>query len=255
MKKFILLPLLLCLMGVAVGDSAKKGLSDSTVGGTKRGSSGISFPSSGLVAYWKINDTLTDSVGGHDATSATPDYLPAKRLDGMRITGYQSPSIMYSSGADTWANLPFAVSWMQWIYPTIDSNNEGFAAKSSFANAAGDWDLGFVTGGANDVLVVRINGGALTVTAPSAIAINQWHLVGWTYDGSFVRLWIDDVNVISAAFVAPIGNSATYLGIGMYYSTSYGMTGLTDECGLWSRALPQADIDKLWNGGLGSFLP
>jgi len=82
-------------------------------------------------------------------------------------------------------------------------------------------------------------GGSVHVTSATYFTVGVWaHVVG-VYDGAYVRMYIDGVEVGTASALTGNLTSTTHdltiarLGIGNYYYYD----GLMDEVGIWERGL------------------
>jgi hypothetical protein len=77
---------------------------------------------------------------------------------------------------------------------------------------------------------------------------DQWHHVAGTYDGAFVRLYVDGAEVGSgtpaSASIAYSTEDLTHdLFIGRYGAgCAYGFPGAVDEVRLWDRPLSAAEV-------------
>src|SRR5207244_2453265 len=117
-------------------------------------------------------------------------------------------------------------------------------ASYSFNNAGTGGGLAF------DVNI----GGALVRSPFSSISVfdGNWHHVAGTYNGSFVRLYVDGVQVGSGTAASgpikynlPTTNDLTF---GRFNGTCVlGYSGLLDEIEIFSRALTPAEIQSIFN--------
>jgi len=88
---------------------------------------------------------------------------------------------------------------------------------------------------------------------------NAWHMYTGTRSGGTFTLYIDGVLNKSTAF--PVGitlNSFNFpiIGASLGDSNSNNLDGNLDEMGLWTRALSVADVNSLYNNGIGkSYCP
>jgi len=96
-------------------------------------------------------------------------------------------------------------------------------------------------------------GGSVYVTSATYFTVGVWaHVVG-VYDGAYVRMYIDGVEVGTASALTGNLTSTTHdltiarLGIGNYYYYD----GLMDEVGIWERGLSPTEVLELYNSGDG----
>ncbi len=90
------------------------------------------------------------------------------------------------------------------------------------------------------------------ISAASTILLNQWYHAVFTYDNSFLKLYINgilvsqtattiDINILSSSGIS-IGSSNQANG---YW---YESDSKIDDIGIWNRALSQDEITALYNG-------
>ena len=102
----------------------------------------------------------------------------------------------------------------------------------------------------------------IAVEATSALTINTWYHVVWTYDGSSNRtgllIYVDGQVVAttgtgSSSLTGEVTSNAV-LAVGGYYpSTSYAWQGWLDDFAIWNVKLdPLTDIPALYNSGAGA---
>jgi Concanavalin A-like lectin/glucanases superfamily len=124
-------------------------------------------------------------------------------------------------------------------------------AKGSNQCVSASYGLYTATGGGMAFYVGNgLDYGAYTMSpeAPASVWDGKWHNASGTYDGNFVRLFIDGKEVGSGTagstpvdYGLPSGNS--HLG-GYVGSCDLTFSGDLDEVSIWSKALPVADIWK-----------
>ncbi len=123
-----------------------------------------------------------------------------------------------------------------------------------------DWDLITVTG----TLRFQLHIGGSNQLAQSPLTYNDgnWHLAAMSYDGSFLRLFIDNVYVAqSVASHGPIGASTDPLTLFARKGKIIPFPGSLDSFLMWGRALSfggvsigqqaTGEVAQIWNGGTG----
>mgnify|MGYP000877331085 CR=1 FL=1 len=87
------------------------------------------------------------------------------------------------------------------------------------------------------------------ISATGALTLNTWQHVAATYDGANLRIFVNGVQVGTAASTAPINPGATYqLTIGNWsQSNTRGFIGKIDEVRIWNIALSQSTITAMQN--------
>jgi Concanavalin A-like lectin/glucanases superfamily/Fibronectin type III domain len=95
----------------------------------------------------------------------------------------------------------------------------------------------------------------ITLPWGAAITRNAWHLFVMGYDGTAGKMFFSVDNgalIYSAAMTPKVNQNSGNFVIFNFNTGHVEMTGRADECGIWNpRALTQADIANLWNGGAG----
>ena len=90
--------------------------------------------------------------------------------------------------------------------------------------------------------------------AAKYISINEWHLVGYTWNGSILKVYLDGYKIgecessdwtetIDSSHWPFVGRTATQPG------TQF--EGIVDDTAYWTRALNESEILALWNEGQG----
>ncbi|MFQ5469374.1 MAG: fibronectin type III domain-containing protein [Gammaproteobacteria bacterium] len=81
-----------------------------------------------------------------------------------------------------------------------------------------------------------------SLTSPSTYADDQWHHTAITYDGTTAILYIDGVNVSSAAVSCADMDDTSYAVVGNLYTGGHPYSGLIDELAVHDTALDAATI-------------
>lgn len=86
--------------------------------------------------------------------------------------------------------------------------------------------------------------------AGPALDDNAWHMVGYTYDGTNVRLYVDGALVGTIAIAAPAA-SAGQAWLGHDPGNAVFLTGTLDEAALFDDVLTDADVAAIYAARLG----
>jgi len=222
------------------------------------------IPSNGLVAWYPFNGNANDFSGNNlnanvigatltndrnnEASNAYDfDYVNA-------IFGLQNDEIFvpYSSLMNV-SNITVSV----WINPRSyfwsgDSANPNSTIINRYQNtystpSGGSWGITFnetsVTG-----FIVGSNGNSIgsSVVSNNALALNQWHHLVMTYNGTQIKLYVNG-NLASTQNYSGLMNIAGNSGISIgesnqangYWSHT---NGKIDDIGIWDRALTEEEI-------------
>lgn len=213
---------------------------------------GLTYPFSplltGLVSYYPLEGNANDSLGINNGTPTNITFSIAngKILQGGGFLGTTSSTILTpKNGFPVGAGTRTYVSWIK----TSSSSLQVFylygdttTASTAFAfliNTSGQ--LGIGTGGGVDFFTSTV------------VNDGNWHFIVSTYDGTTLKIFIDNVNQLSSpATLNTSGGSTTF-----QFSWTLGapFSGSMDEVGLWNRVLTTPEITQLWNDGAGLTYP
>jgi hypothetical protein len=160
------------------------------------------------------------------------------------VSGHAGEALQFN-GTDQRIDLSYpglditgAVTISAWINPTVVSGNP------HTIYTRGVWNAGHGLAIVNSTL--RDNSG----TQGGTPQINTWQHVAKTFDGTTTRLYLNGMEVASAATTTAT-STASKSGIGAEYYTAPGrwlFSGMIDDVRVYSRALSQAEIQALANG-------
>ncbi len=163
-------------------------------------------------------------------------------------------------GVNDWVTVPDAnsldltggMTLEAWVFPTTLGNGwrtvvfkeqSGDLVYGMYANRPGTRPNGQVFVAGNDR---HVNGTA-------ALALNAWSHLATTYDGSFLRLWVNGTQVAQLAQTGPIATSTGALRLGGNNIWSEWFTGRLDDVRVYNRALTagqlQTDMTTPVGGG------
>jgi len=196
----------------------------------------VSDFSSGLVGYWKMDEAsgnLIDTSGNGNTGTAIGTTVAAGQFgNGRSFNGdgdYANAGNATSLDVDTLT----ASSWVK---------TTGTGYKMWMARGGGQYWLShqssklhfcLTAGGVRKDLFATVN-----------YYDNKWHHVVNTYDGAYMKMYMDGVEINSFAKTGTI-SGLTDLLIGRY-SSSYQFTGQLDEVRIYNRALSEREIQQLY---------
>jgi hypothetical protein len=196
-------------------------------------------PEFGLLAHWKL-----DEVEGSEATNGTGDpkydadlhgdpvWQPSGGvLDGALLFDGVNDSIEAPSVVNP-ADGPFSV--VAWV----KTDTPGKTIVSQTGTYGVSW-LGIDDAGR---LVTRLQGsgrGATPLPPGTVITDNEWHRVGFVWDGQYRMLYVDDVEVVKDTNLQGVGGSDGALNIGVDKSLSNDsyFSGLIDDVRIHDRVV------------------
>ena len=209
-------------------------------------------PTSGLVAYWKMNEASWNGTAGEVLDSAGTRH--GSRVGNATTTaaGLLGRSGTFDGNGDyvnfssTISNASFSIS--AWVKPAI-SNEDDKGIVSLWTNSATGYMQALIGGKAR----IYVNGTSVEGSTLLSSTTTWYHLVG-TFDGTTIKVYVNNalVGSGSAGAVSTTGNAQ----IGTYNSrVSSSFNGFIDEVGVWSRALNTTEISTLYNSGAGLTCP
>ncbi len=98
------------------------------------------------------------------------------------------------------------------------------------------------------VLVFQIfNNGVNSLKGNTELNPDQWYHVAITYDGTYMRLYVDGVEDSNKLYTGGIKDTT---GIDLTLSTGWSkgyFMGVIDEVTIWNRSLSGAEIQEIYN--------
>jgi len=204
----------------------------------------------GLAGFWLFNEGA-GFVG--DSTGANPAGVPPA-VDTW-VAGAAGPSLSFpGSGApgfsvgSAWATQ-FSGKSSLTIVARVATNSTAATNQTIYRNdtANGDAGFGLILNGGGIEPYVRTSGGINFFVTSAVLTAGAWAVVGMRYDGSALTAWLNGRQVQSAAASGTITIVSRAAVIGAY-GTSTGQqpfSGSLDSLGLWTRAMPDADMRAL----------
>jgi len=224
----------------------------------------MAVPTSGLVAYWKLDEasgTRFEASGtGLDLSEVgTVSSSPGIILD---AADFPSGNTDYLEHLNTPSLSPgdtdFTIA--AWVNLAISGTQEIITKGSPVLTPSGEYQIGRFTSPPNLRFQVRDLGAlSRTITATSFgipplgtfVFVVAWH----DSVNDTLNIQINDGPVDSRVHTTGIQQTTQpfRIGRGLF---SFGYNGLVDEVGIWSRVLTAGERTSLYNGGAGSaFIP
>lgn len=210
-----------------------------------------------LVAHWKLDEAdgviAADSLAANDANLfSNPVWQPtggkiggALQLDG--IDDYMSTAFVLNPGDGAFS----AIAWIKGDVP-------GGVVISQLDGIGGNGETWLGTEPASGKLMTGLVPPPLGRSIPKplvselVITDDQWHYIGFVWDGSYRSLYVDGVEVAKdtqALTLAPL-RSATgglYIGAGKNLEAGTFFSGLIDDVRIYNKALSAEQIADLAN--------
>lgn len=206
------------------------------------------FPSSGLLSYWRFESNLTDSFGGKTTTAAATAYAAGKNNQCYDMTAGVDRTITVSSPGYSFAT---GISFFCWVN-CGGLTHHGMAERGPGGGNIGDFSFQMESG---NKPVVHLNGASVSAASPTAAPDNTWAHVGFTYDKTTLKTWVNGVNTQTTNTTVNVNANYSNVRLGVYYNSYplYSFAGYLDEAALWGRGLTLTEIGDLYNAGNGNF--
>ncbi len=211
----------------------------------------------GLVGYWPFCGNANDDSGnGHNGTVNGATLTEDRFGNNNSAYGFDGVNdlikVNHSSSFNT---FPMSISlWCK-------GNSQYGALISKYTSCSSDngWQLHTMEGKVSTYSYNFLGGAFLNCDGDSntIISDNNWYNIVSTYDLSGVKIYVNNVLVLTKPYIgsgsmsAPTNIQDLYIGteinsIGCSpYNTYY--QGLIDDIGIWNRVLTQQEITQLFN--------
>lgn len=227
----------------------------------------MAFPTSGCVAYYKLNEaagaTRNDSVGTNNLTDHNTVGSSAGKI--ANAADFVSASSQYLSHADATAYQMgtgnFSMSlWCK--YGTTGAADVGLCWYGEYSNPS--YGMYLTNGPIAAAPVAKIFDGSSGKTAGGSTRHddNNWHFCVMTCDrAAGITLYVDNVSenpFVGALPAGSVNNATGGFNVGAIFVSGAiidFLNGSVDEIGLWNRVLTAGELTTLWNGGAGLTFP
>jgi hypothetical protein len=209
----------------------------------------------GPVSYWRIGETsgtsATDTTGGNTGTYRNGVTQGAASLTSDtsdRAASFDGVNDSMAAASTAGLSPANTVTVEAWVRPSALPAAGNFA---SIVTKAESYALQF--NGSRLEFTTMQNGTRRRVQAAAgAVAVGgTYHLVG-TYDGTTQRLYVNGVQVASAAFAGPMSTNANRVVVGSWDTASEFMAGTVDDVAVYNKVLTAAQVANHFSQGRAS---
>jgi len=195
----------------------------------------------GLVGWWSFDEA--------DDSKLALDYsghgLGAKVERTTRTTGVKSKALVCKGGGavvPVSSAMTFSAFTIEaWVKTDLAGQNDKWIVNCMYSRGDCGFRLGLNQG--RPAFQVPLKGWDYTLAATLPLPLGRWvHLAG-TFDGHWMRLYVDGKEVARLERPGPLKPCANPLTLGAYQvgHQAY-FTGLLDEVKLWERALSPSEL-------------
>jgi hypothetical protein len=212
---------------------------------------------SGLVGYWKLNETAGLTANDYSANSMNGTYAGGVTLnqagvlaDGDAAASFDGVDDVVSMGNNFGFPALAPFSFECWVFMTALSASTFVrivSKENNDVNGRQGWDLvvnPVSTGGASQGRLgfeTWLNNASFGVTTTSAVTLSAWNHIVCTMDGTTVRIYLNGALNTGSGAKSMLAHTAPFrLGA---HSTSGGFFGgLIDEAAVYNRALSATEV-------------
>jgi len=206
-------------------------------------------PGAGLIAHWRGELAARDSVGGNDAAwGGAPAYSNGVVRQAFVFKGNNHLTVSNAPSLNPASQFSFET----WIYPeTVPAFALAILAKDNNTSER-QYLMNLIVDGPKMVCRAHLGVGSqfLVLTGTNQVPVGAWTHVAMTYDGAFLRLFVNGLLDSSIAATGKIGGSAQPVLIGRQPS-GYNFVGRIDEPSIYGRALSAQEIQGIYSYGTG----
>lgn len=215
-------------------------------------------PADGLLCHLPLDAAQGDHLAaGHGLIGRAQngaEWVPSPWGTGLRLSG--SAQGVVPGGTLSPSNVTIA-AMVRWEADPETHNErvDQFGAVVGKRHGANGFLLGIQPSGSGRHAVVVINGlrdpDRRMLTAKTPVPEGEWTFLAASYDGTQLRLWVNDQMAEATVKPAPIQPCPDDLTLGAEYpgSSYYRFRGALDEVAIWDRALTAEAVNS-WRQAL-----
>lgn len=217
----------------------------------------------GLVEYWRLDEGSGSAIGALNGynlieTSGTIAAAAGKVLGARNIAAVDSEAFVAADAP--WNSITGDMTLCCWVKLTSLPSGVGRVIIAKFA-AVGEQrsfflqcqvtSNRFVFSGYADGTVASIH--SATASNFGAAVVDTWYFISARHiNGSRLEISVNGGPFnVSPTHTGGIFDSTAELAIGAFPNLAQPWDGLIDEVGLWNRVLTNAEIEWLYNSGVG----
>jgi hypothetical protein len=191
-------------------------------------------------AQLNATGTYTVTITGNGCSStASTNVTVAYKAGTLNFDGVDDKIVVPHNAS---LDIDKTITLESWIYPTNNVNQVQDVMSKSTQDVNSGYIFPRTDDGWNTIsFYLHLNGVYQQLKAPYP-GINEWHHAAATYDGYFMRIYIDGVLAASKEVNGNITVNGNDLVLGSQPGFGEFFEGQVDESRVWSRALNQCEI-------------
>jgi hypothetical protein len=242
----------------------QRDLFDTNIVGNVRAQTGTiisTAPLSGMVAWWRAEGNGYDAVGTNNATVPSGVTYTNGEVgqcfnfnNTTNLTVADAPALDPTNALtlECWVNIRGLDSIGQWDEHILSKDGETSSRQylltvgSSTAIGSGDFRAS-----------IGVPSGFVYFDSVTLVQSNTWYHLAETYDGTTLKLYVNGSLDTQLAVTGPIITTTQPVRIGGGSAPGtllYSFNGMIDEPSIYDRALSQAEIQAIYNAGVGGKL-
>ncbi|WPU65149.1 LamG domain-containing protein [Peredibacter starrii] len=205
----------------------------------------------GLMAYWKLNETIDTGANAIKDSVGTNHGTVSGTIELGDLRGIFSRGSFFSGGKVTinnsFLNNTPAFTISTWVSPSLLTDGAGGAEVSII----GKKDL-IAIGIQSNYICARSHIDGAYICGPTSAYTGEWTHILVTGDASTFSLYINGQFVNSAPHSGPDYGSSAFdfnLGADVWDTVGQHYIGLMDEVAVWNRALTALEVKNLYRRG------
>ncbi len=206
---------------------------------------------SNLISHWSADGDATDSQGNNSGTLENGAGFAPGEIG--QAFNFQNGSYV---NAGTSASLaPATITVEYWIYGrSVNSDYTQPISRWGHNTSSPDsWIFDYAPNDDFYFSVVNTSGTQANAGTTAPLALNAWHFIAGTYNGTTVSLYVDGQLAGTAALTGAIQNNSSTTSIGTKFAdgtTHYSFNGLVDDVGIYNRALTPSELSSIYTAGV-----
>ena len=208
----------------------------------------------GLVGHWKYHGNVSKANTWYDASSNGNHgtLISSATVANDGFSGNGTSDYVNCGSASNLKGMS-ELSIFAWIKPDTGTRYDPIIGMGGGGSGTSNNYL-FLKWGVGDKIAVSLSGTAWTLST-GAVSIGEWNHVGFTYDGTTVRFYIN--GELSGSDASHYSGNIRALNYDCKIAaqgdvTSYYFDGKTDDNRIYNRALTSTEISAIYNTGRGS---